>query len=526
MKKLVSIFLTLIIVFGTCITPLAMQKTDIDQAVSSAATYIYKTVADPIVSSVGGEWAVLGLARSNAHIDSKYFEKYHANVQSYVQSKDGILHSRKYTEYSRVVIALTAIGKNPEDVAGYNLVESLLDYDKTIWQGINGPVWALIALDCGNYGTMEIRERYIARILECEKANGGWALSDSQQNAEVDITAMALIALSRYKDRQDVREAIDRAINLLSDMQNESGGYLAYNKQASESTAQVLTALSALQISYKDARFVKNGKTLIDNIYSFRQKDGSFSHTDKTNLMATEQCLYALVAAQRLEKGKTPLFDMRDVPKISNTGVGLFGKDADVKASEIKFPGKTFSDIAGHKNQTAIEKLAERGIINGMSENSFAPDRVVTRAEFAAITVRALGLPMVNKTYKFADVNDLDWYAQYVNATYSYGIINGVSETEFNPNGEITIEQASAMVERAAKLCGKENLLDGIAIKNVLAGFTDYMTVSQWAKPSVAFCLENDILDKGEIEIKPLAAAKRCQIAQMLYNMLKGARLI
>ena len=525
MKKLVSIFLTLIIVFGTCITPLAMQKTSIDQAVSSAAAYIYKTVAEPIVSSVGGEWTVLGLARSNADIDNKYFEKYYGNVQNYVQSKDGILHARKYTEYSRVVIALTAIGKNPEDVAGYNLVAPLFDYDKTIWQGINGPVWALIALDSGSYGTEEIREKYIARILECEKANGGWALSDSQQNAEPDITAMALIALSRYKDRQDIREAIDRAVNMLSDMQNENGGYLAYNKEASESTAQVLTALSALQISYKDARFVKNGNTLIDNIYSFRQKDGSFSHTDKTNLMATEQCFYALVAAKRLEEGKTSLFDMRDVPKTSNTGVGFSDRHTDVRISEIKFPGKTFSDIAGHKNQTAIEKLAEREIINGISENSFAPDSKVTRAEFAAIVVRALGLP-IKQSFEFSDINALDWYAQYVGAAYSYGIIKGVSETEFNPNGEITIEQAAAMVERAAKLCGKENLLDSIAVKNVLAGFTDYMSVSPWAKPSVAFCFENDILDKNEIEIKPLEAAKRCQIAQMLYNMLKGARLI
>ncbi|MBQ9737739.1 MAG: S-layer homology domain-containing protein, partial [Clostridia bacterium] len=245
-----------------------------------------------------------------------------------------------------------------------------------------------------------------------------------------------------------------------------------------------------------------------------------------TNLMATEQCFYALVAAKRFKEGKTPLFDMADVPKTSNTGIGLPGKDTDVKISEIKFPGKTFSDIVGHKNQTAIEKLAERGIINGISENSFVPDRVVTRAEFAAITVRALGLPRVQKTPEFADVNALDWHAQYVGAAYSYGIINGVSKTEFNPNGEITIEQASAMVERAAKLCGKENLLDSIAVKNVLAGFTDYMTVSRWAKPSVAFCFENNILDKNEIEIKPLAAAKRCQIAQMLYNMLKGARLI
>lgn len=317
MKKLMVFILSITMIMGVSVNVTAAVSLD------DTANYLINTVDNPAVAFVGGEWAVIGLARSGLDIDGRYFETYYANVRDYVKLKDGILHSRKYTEYSRVIIALTAIGKNPEDVDGYNLVAPVLDYDKTVWQGINGSVWALIALDSGNYGTQEIRDKYIAHILECEKQNGGWAISDSEQNADADITAMALTALSKYQYRQDVKSAIDRAINVLSDMQNENGGYSAYNTEASESTAQVLTALSSLNISSSDARFVKNGRTLIDNIYSFRQDDGSFSHTDETNLIATEQCFYALVAAKRLEENKTPLFDMSD-------------KDADVKSFEIK----------------------------------------------------------------------------------------------------------------------------------------------------------------------------------------------
>ena len=68
-----------------------------------------------------------------------------------MKEHEGNLHDKKYTEYSRVIVALTAIGKNPADVAGYNLLTPLGDYEKTIWQGMNGPIWALIALDSGNY---------------------------------------------------------------------------------------------------------------------------------------------------------------------------------------------------------------------------------------------------------------------------------------------------------------------------------------------------------------------------------------
>ncbi len=59
--------------------------------------------------------------------------------------------TKKYTEYSRVIIALTSIGKDPKNVGGYNLLLPLGDFEKTTWQGINGAIWALIALDCGQY---------------------------------------------------------------------------------------------------------------------------------------------------------------------------------------------------------------------------------------------------------------------------------------------------------------------------------------------------------------------------------------
>ena len=186
-------------------------------------------------------------------------------------------------------------------------------------------------------------------------------------------------------------------------------------------------------------------------------------------------------------------------------------------------PGVTFADIADHSNQQAIEALAAREIINGKSADAFDPDATMTRAEYAAIVVKALGLPMKEEA-KFEDVTKTDWFFPFVNTACSYGIINGISETEFNPNGTITREEAAVMTARAAKLCGMNTELETAAIRDVLAGFTDYVTASDWARSGLAFCLREQILSEEEIEILPKKEIKRCEIAQMLYQMLGAAK--
>ncbi len=507
MKKFISATIAIIIILTSALA----------SPVADTAAYLTKTVTDPTVASVGGEWTVIALAHGGSENSDDYFQKYYANVQSYVREKNGVLHTKKYTEYSRVILALTAIGKDVRNICGYDLTAPLLDCDKTVWQGINGAIWALIALDCRNFGTDAIKDAYIEHILSRQNADGGWAFSDEAEESEADITAMALCALAKHRGRTDVKTAVDGALLFLSHTQCDDGGYTAYGSETAESAAQVLTALSALGISYEDARFVKNGKTLVDNINSFKNADGSFSHTDSPNLMATEQCCYALVAADRLKNGKTPLFDMSDVALTDSTA----DQPTSTNVPQIKYPGKTFADISGHRAQTAIEYLSGRGIINGMTDDSFAPDATMTRAEFAAITVRTLGLPLGTAT-PFADIVTDDWHFGYVGAAYKAGIINGVSDTEFDPNGTITNEQAAAMVCRAARLLGTENALSDESVRNILAEFDDYTSVSAWARESVAFCYSAGICDRGELNIRPQDAIKRYEVAQMIYNVLRS----
>ena len=530
-----------------CVPALAATEGEVKAALDDTASVVLEQVPAPQLGSIGGEWAVLGLARSGAAVPSDYFDGYYSRVIKYVQSCKGVLHEKKYTEYSRVILALTAIGHDPADVGGYNLLTPLGDYDKTVWQGLNGPIWALIALDSRDYPmptnkeakTQATRQMYIDRILECQLPDGGWSLfggtasaSAGDNSADADITGMALQALAKYQDQEKVKAATEKALACISKMQNADGGFGSWGTTNSESCVQIIVALCELGIPLDDARFVKNGKTTLDNLMTFYLPGKGFKHTadgSGNNQMSSEQGFYALVAAQRAANGKNSLYRMNDAVTVADGGSktvsGLPEKHADVKAMPITVPGKTFKDIVYHDNQAAIEALAARGIINGKTDTCFDPNANMTRAEFAAIVVRALGLiPKANNS--FTDVKSTDWFASYVGTANTYGIVNGVGGGKFNPYGTITRQEAATMVARAAKLCGMNTSLESAEIRDVLAQFGDYVKTAGWARESLAFCFKEDILDQNVLDIQPGIAIKRCEIAQMLFNLLGSANLL
>lgn len=538
-KRGCSLLLALVLALGLVVQTQAAGSTpSLSQALTGTAQYVYETVQAPQVGSIGGDWAVLGLARSGYTVPAQYYRDYSAAVEAYVKACNGVLHEKKYTEYSRVILALSSIGKDARDVAGYDLTKALGDYDQTVWQGVNGPIWALLALDCRNYPmpqnpqakTQATRQMYVDDILACQLPDGGWNLTKTG-TADPDLTAMALQALAKYQDQAKVKQAVSQGLTCLSRLQNPDGTFSSEGVANGESCAQVMIALGELGISLEDARFVKNGRTLLDGLLTFYRPGQGFVHAAAgggANQMACEQALMALAGLQRAQSGQNSLYQMsdaRDLTGESQTGQGLPGKHADVQSSPVILPGKTFPDIAGHPNQAAIEALAARGIINGMTDTTFAPDETMTRAQFATIVVRGLGLPE-QTTQVFDDVKAGDWFAPYVGSAYAYGIVKGKSATRFDPNGTITRQEAAVMVARAAKLCGLDTELDAAAVRDTLAQFTDYVTAGDWARQELAFCYRQGILDDSALTIQPLVPILRCEIAQMLYNLLGSAQLL
>ena len=316
-KRTVTLLLLLSLLLS--LTACGKPETQLEKT----AGYLQAQVAEPGAGSIGGDWLVFGLVRSGVKVPQKYYDTYYNNVEAAVREKNGVLSERKYTEYSRTVLALTAIGKDPASVAGFNLLKPLADFEQVTKQGINGTIFALLALDSGNYEIPEnpdaavqaTRQMYVDELLTRELPDGGWTLTGGEP--DVDITAMTLQALAKYREQPEVEAAVERGLAVLSSLQEPAdGGYTSWGSSNSESVAQVIVALTELGVPLDDERFVKNGVTVEDALLRFAQESGAFVHVldgGADDGMATEQAFYALAAIHRAETGETTLYDMTDV---------------------------------------------------------------------------------------------------------------------------------------------------------------------------------------------------------------------
>ena len=292
--------------------------------VNAVMAQLAADVPAPAFGTNAGEWTVLTLARGGYYAkDNSYFTDYYDRIVATVNEKaasinlNGALDKTKSTENSRLILALSAIGKDATSVGDWNLIKPFEDFNFIKKQGINGPVYALLALDSHNYQTENttIREQCIQYILDKKIADGGWAMSANI--ADPDMTAMTLQALAPYRNQPAVAEAAEAAFAKLSEIQGDNGGYTSWGSVNSESCAQVVVACASWGINPDtDARFVKNGKSVVDALLAhYLEDEARFQHIigDGANGMATDQGSYALVAYDRLVNGKTSLYDYSDV---------------------------------------------------------------------------------------------------------------------------------------------------------------------------------------------------------------------
>ncbi|MFF2878051.1 Ig-like domain-containing protein [Gottfriedia sp. NPDC057991] len=304
------------------------NNVDISTKINDSLGYIVSKVPEPNFGTISGEWSVLSLARGNYNVPNQYFVHYYNRILDTVKSANGVLSTAKNTEYSRLILALSALGKDPTDIGGYNLLIPLADYNKTISQGINGGIFALIAFDSNQYKIPIIadstkqatREKYINYLLSKEVKKdtdqaGGFALYGT--TPDPDITSMALQALAPYQSMPEVDGAINRALTAISNLQNSDGGFTAWGSTSSESIAQVIVGLTAVGVNpATDSRFVKQNGNLVTALLRFYVDGGGFKHVleGSADGMATDQGTYALVSYDRFLKGENSLYKMTDAP--------------------------------------------------------------------------------------------------------------------------------------------------------------------------------------------------------------------
>ena len=301
-----------------------------DKVYADTKKYIQNNVPAPVVASDRGEWAVLGLARAGVELSDAYIQAYYGKVVAYVQKNmgaDGVLldpesHNPTVTDNERIILALTAIGKDPTNVGDKNLLTALQNKDimqvtNTSDTDINGLVFGLLALNSGNY----TQDSYwlVQAILTQQNADGSWSASaDTKPDGDVDMTAMALQALAPYCNEggdTTVNAAVDKALQWLS------AKYKGTGYTSAESCAQVVVALSALQLNANsDSSFVKTvdgapTSVLGDLLRYYLGEGQGFKHaaSGKTaDQKATEQALYAMAAYERYCRRTKALYDMTD----------------------------------------------------------------------------------------------------------------------------------------------------------------------------------------------------------------------
>jgi len=499
-------------------------------------------VPNPLVGSVGGEWAVLALARAGrVDVDDPWVQAWLADLERMLTQVDNmaaqghnIQHPpsagtfpggmRRWTDFQRVTLALSSVGLDASDFNRRDLTAVYANFvpvnqRHALNMTINVDTFALIALDAMPYEGD--RERFISWLIEDQRPNGTWGLG----TFDLDVTAMAAQSLSPYyHTNPEAGAAVDRALDWLR-MQTFPDP---------ESTAQMIVLLTALGEDFADeATYYVNWL-----LRWFDPESGGFRRpapNDPVNHMATEQAAYGLVAYWRMRNGMTSLYDMsdmfdgggREMPDLDLEAgiIGLAGRHEDVRPVPVANEGKTFADIVASPNRHAIEALASRGIVGGRTESTFAPDDNMTRAEFAAIITRALNLPAIH-TQVFTDVPSGAWYFAPVGTAFFYEIVGGVSQREFDPHGLVTHQEAAVMVARAAGLAGVNNQLGNVETINILAMFGDYRTAASWAWEALAFCYREGILDDDEFYINPLAPITRGETARMVYNLLSRANLL
>ncbi|NQX65244.1 S-layer homology domain-containing protein [Paenibacillus alba] len=187
---------------------------------------------------------------------------------------------------------------------------------------------------------------------------------------------------------------------------------------------------------------------------------------------------------------------------------------------------RTFGDLTGHWARKDIELLAAKHIVNGQTASSFAPDQSVTRAELAALLVRALGLSAGESVKAdFRDVNSKDWYYSDIQTAAEYALINGYEDQSFKPDQTVTREEMALMVVRAGKLrpaSGTETVSSGR-----LAAYTDAASISSWAQDAFAQVVSSGIIQgKSTSTLEPQALATRAESTVILHRLLQSMHLM
>ncbi len=198
-----------------------------------------------------------------------------------------------------------------------------------------------------------------------------------------------------------------------------------------------------------------------------------------------------------------------------NTYLGISYRGTTVKADPLEFTG--YSDVASdHWAKTSIDNLTQKGVLNGVGNNAFAPDEAVTREQFVKMVVAAFDIELITEgDLPFADTQAGEWYYDYLRTGFKYGIINGKDETTFGTGEQITRQDACVILQNTADIFG-------VSLEQTQkAPFADNDQIADYAKDSVTAMYQAGIIvGISEDIFAPTDSLTRAMAAVLLDRML------
>ncbi len=187
---------------------------------------------------------------------------------------------------------------------------------------------------------------------------------------------------------------------------------------------------------------------------------------------------------------------------------------------------REFSDVANHWSKEATNDMGSRTVVSGVDVGIYEPDRVITRAEFAAILAKGLGLRPVSTSNPFTDVKSDAWYGEVVKTAAAFNLIKGYEDGTFGPDKTISREEAMAMTARAMNLVKLDTNVDNAGVSEQLKKFTDGGNVAEWASQYAAACIKSGIIEGSDGTIRPKNSITRAEVAVIIRKVLKKASKI
>lgn len=437
MKKKLLFVLTLVLAFINCTLPVMASN------LNSTAGYLGRNVGK---SSYDGmlEWPILTLSQMNKDVSALITRR-----EDQVMRGE-LFDANKSTDYHRTIIGAVAAGKNPINFGGYNLVEDVKKSqrengkfaDTISGDGgflVNAHLWGIISLYAAGE-TIPNREKALKWLMDNQNADGGFGIDIRIKSSDIDITGMALTAFGALGENEN-NAAVKKAIEYLRKQQGDKGDFEGWGGTSSEALSQVIQGLVMLGIDPTGPQWTKTGGNLITALQSYRKSDGSFSHSldGQSNIMATYQSLMALndyysgeSVYKKLRRENICFSDVTEgyyaaaaIKALAAEGVisgypdGTFRPANPVKRQEFaKMIVLTVNKNAQFNSTPFVKAAADQGLIQGKSNNIFAPEENITGAEVMAILVRALGLDSRAKPGPGEP-----WYAGYIRTAKQRGLL-------------------------------------------------------------------------------------------------------